>query len=297
LTAFTGEPFGIVAANYGDDSITGTEVVHGEQGDDEIWGGSKTSDTQHLHGGSGDDSVYVGYKAAGKAYAYGNSGKDIVRSDWFSQYDEDIFAAGNEYLFGDFKYGTDNLDKDLWGDDDIIYGGNDEGSYNGYRYGGDGDDIIWTGDGWKESKSYGGNDDDTFHLGQLNTAIKTYGGDGDDTWVRTQDYGEVTDETSANTGVEYARGGAGNDVVRGTHLNTGNQFLFGGDGEDMLYGGDGVAAYGNISGGDGDDWIQGGDNAAGNQYLHGDSTDFTNEWGFTTEVTGETNYGEGNDRF
>jgi len=148
-----------------------------------------------------------------------------------------------------------------------------------------------------EVKSYGGNDDDTFHIGQENVNTKTYGGDGDDTWVRTQDYGEVYNGVTQNTGVEYGRGGAGNDVVKGTHYNEDNQWLWGGDGEDKLYGGDYVAGYGYISGGDGDDWIQGGDNTDVSQYLYGDSTDFDDNYDSFGDNQDEANYGEDNNRY
>jgi len=36
-------------------------------------------------------------------------------------------VGADEYLFGDYKYGEDALDKDLWGDADIIYGGRGTG--------------------------------------------------------------------------------------------------------------------------------------------------------------------------
>ena len=99
-----------------------------------MYGGSVLG-TQTMHGGSGDDKVVAGYNI-GDLFLYGNSGSDVVRSD---QYDtvqiprttcddpNDVNCTPeyyNEYLFGDFKYGSDSLDKDLWGDDDRIYGRN-----------------------------------------------------------------------------------------------------------------------------------------------------------------------------
>ena len=110
------------------------EALYGEQGDDLMYGGPVYG-TQTMHGGSGDDKVVAGF-TVGELFLYGNSGSDVVRSD---QYDDfglprttcddpnDVNCTPeyyDEYLFGDFKYGSDSLDKDLWGDDDRIYGRN-----------------------------------------------------------------------------------------------------------------------------------------------------------------------------
>ena len=64
-------------------------------------------------------------------------------------HDSSKSVSGDVYIYGDYKYGADALDKDLWGDDDIIYGGNeDTNSYDIEISAGDGDDIIHTGNGW-----------------------------------------------------------------------------------------------------------------------------------------------------
>jgi hypothetical protein len=175
-----------------------------------------------------------------------------------------------QYLFGDYKYGEDALDKDLWGDDDLIYGGNaSAGTEKAWRYGGDGADSIHTGEGWAENISLGGNGDDKFYIDQKNAVLKTYGEDGDDEWD-VKPYSYIVEEDN-ETGAEYAFGGAGNDVVRGTHQATGKQWLYGGDDEDKIYGGDKVAGTNRLSGGVGDDWIEGGDLAVGPQHIYGDS--------------------------
>lgn len=106
------------------------ENLYGEQGDDLMYGGNVYG-TQTMHGGSGDDKVVAGWNI-GSVYLYGNSGRDVVRSDQYDivprdcgEYDEECDfseADYDEYLFGDYKYGTDALDKDLWGDADRIYG-------------------------------------------------------------------------------------------------------------------------------------------------------------------------------
>ena len=88
--------------------------------------------TQTMHGGSGDDKVVAGINV-GNIFLYGNSGSDVVRSDQYTvprvcdDFDPNCdldHINFDEYLFGDFKYGSDSLDKDLWGDDDRIYGRN-----------------------------------------------------------------------------------------------------------------------------------------------------------------------------
>lgn len=54
--------------------------------------------------------------------------------------DGTAYNDGDVYIWGDYKYGADDLDKDIWGDDDIIYGGYGDGGNDLYIYGGDGDD-------------------------------------------------------------------------------------------------------------------------------------------------------------
>ena len=50
---------------------------------------------------------------------------------------------GTTYIFGDYKYGLDATDADLWGSADIIYGGRGNDGINDLLiYGGDGGDII-----------------------------------------------------------------------------------------------------------------------------------------------------------
>lgn len=180
----------------------------------------------------------------------------------------------NEYIFGDYKYGTDALDKDLWGDDDIIHGGKGNLKKNQYIYGGDGDDEMHAGSNWKNSLMEGQNGDDDFYLGQLTKEWATVvGGDGNDVW-EVLPYGEVT-SADAN-GKERSFGGADNDLVRGTH-RAGQQALYGGAGHDKLYGGDAVGIadkknkHQRLIGGDGDDWLEGGDNVQHDLYMYGDS--------------------------
>ena len=252
--------------------------VYGDQGDDEIWLGSSYTDKQRAFGGSGDDKIYNGVSNTGDVYIYGGSGKDELRNDWFYSRDETKYGTGDVHIYGDYKYGEDALDKDLWGDDDVIYGGYDNEAYGLTIKAGDGDDIVHTGYKWDTANVHGQNGNDTIYLPQgIATGFYGYGGDGNDTFERTATYGEVDDDTFDLNYAEYIFGGAGNDIIRGTHKVEDVNRLYGGEGEDKIYGGD----YGmdpRVAGGAGDDWIDGGDNQQGTEVIYGDSADFVNDW-------------------
>ena len=162
-----------------------------------IWGGSNgTGGGLLIKGGTGNDHVYGGFGTMGITRLYGNAGKDVVRSDWYNQDQlrSGSINPGNEYLFGDYKYGTDALDKDLHGDDDIIYGGfgrNAQGARQ-HIYGGDGNDELHGGYSWGHQKIYGQNGDDTIYAPQeVNRQFFIYGGEGDDEVLRTTEYGDL----------------------------------------------------------------------------------------------------------
>ena len=249
------------------------EYLYGESGDDTIWGGAYVEEYTKIHGGLGDDKLYGGYDPQDDVYIFGEGGKDIIRSDWFGWKSGDeslgVNAGGGEYIYGDYKYGLDALDKDLWGDDDRIYGGNGDQSSDQTIHGGDGDDYIALGHSWDDVDVFGGNGNDTFRTSQDNDDDhRIYGNDGDDVWLPVQDYGIVEADESGN-GDDYGYGGNGNDIVRGTHL-VGDQYLHGGPGNDKVYGGDGIDDENWLMGNDGDDWVEGGDNFKDSQYLYGD---------------------------
>jgi Ca2+-binding RTX toxin-like protein len=169
----------------------------------------------------------------------------------------------DEYIYGDYKYGEDALDKDLWGDDDVIIGGNGNASKTQKIHGGDGDDQIRGGSQWKESYLYGENGDDTIQVPQSierfgSGRLQVKGGDGDDTWI-VQGYGAIEDTGALSPNYnDYGFGGAGNDVIRGTHKVENESVHYGGDGHDKLYGGD-ATDFNLLVGNAGDDWIEGGD--------------------------------------
>ena len=196
-----------------------------------------------------------------------------MRSDYWRTFGvgDETNDGGNEYLFGDFKYGLDALDKDLWGDDDLIYGGYGDGAANQRMYGGDGADYISAGHNWAESYTEGGNGNDKYKAPQtIKTSATFKGGDGDDV-VLVAAYGDVA--SGEENLLDKFMGQAGNDVIRGTH-KAGAQYLYGGDGEDKLYGGDGqtdAEKYQVMTGGAGDDWLHGGDGFTGEQWIYGDT--------------------------
>ena len=196
-------------------------------------------------------------------YLYGNSGKDIVRSDWFRARDDStINTGGDEYLFGDFKYGYGGeLDKELWGDSDIIYGGFGDQMADQHIWAGDGDDLVHPGDNWKDQFVYGGYGDDQIYVPQQNANdLFIRGDEGDDVWF-VDSYGDSSAATGNKNEIYF--GGAGNDVIRGQHFNVdgGQEYFYGGAGEDKIYGGDAGASNGYLHvGGRGDDFIVGGDN-------------------------------------
>ena len=146
-------------------SSNAVENFYGNQGDDSIWGGYETMGDVKIAGGSGHDKLYGGFdhKAMANTFIYGNSGRDLIRTDWWEEFGDPAkfqpvaatpalkSSAANEYIYGDFKYGVGALDADIWGDSDVIYGGNaTPGLATTQKISaGDGDDKVTVGDGWE----------------------------------------------------------------------------------------------------------------------------------------------------
>lgn len=101
-------------------------------------------------------------------------------------------ATADEYIFGDYSYGPDSMpygyydavtamafvgptpgtdnhkDHELWGDDDVIYGGDasftdptTRSAYSQHVFAGDGDDEVHLGHAWYGTAAYGQLGDDT----------------------------------------------------------------------------------------------------------------------------------------
>jgi len=237
--------------NHRGDQQNAIDLVYGEQGDDEIWGSSRTATTSVLDGGSGDDKLYLGWKnkANSMSTIRGGSGKDIIRTDYWNRGTiDDAASLGDVRLYGDYVYGSENLDKDLWGAADFIFNGKGTGSNSAFIYGGDGGDTIHSGDVWDENQVYGQNGDDSIYLSQGSEYVNVFGGSGNDTIVNVADYGSVESGDVPYNKQERISGGAGNDLIRGTHgvdndggaTADGTQTILGDEGEDKIYGGDGI---------------------------------------------------------
>jgi Ca2+-binding RTX toxin-like protein len=130
------------------------------------------------------------------------SGDDVI----------DARARAGYAIVDDFIYGGDGNDIIYSGSgDDIVAGGNG----NDRIYGGDGSDVL-SGDNGID-RIYGGTGDD-----------RLIGGDGDDYL-----YGEDgNDDIRGSAGNDYLSGGAGNDVI---FDDRGSNIAYGGDGDDRIY--------------------------------------------------------------
>ena len=273
---------------YGE-SANMEEKFYGEQGHDTIWLGGKVATHSRAFGGTGDDKLYGGRSVTGDTWLYGGADSDIIRTDWWTSRDDTIPNGGDEYIWGDYKYGEDNLDKDLWGDADKIYGGKGNDAGKQKIYGGDGADSIHQGKNWSEGLIYGQNGDDTIYLGEDYIGTnKIFGGSGDDTWVNSVSY---EDRTAGLIGAEYYFGGLGNDYIASSHKSDGITFLYGGAGEDIIVQGDeGTGgSYGFMVGNDGDDKIYGGykGDFSDNEWIYGDSVAYDD----TLDIYGSDAYG------
>ena len=291
LRATTGAP---VAGNdtllggVGDDVIFGeggNDIIRGGSGNDTLDGGAG-HDT--IDGGSGDDTILGGdgddriTGGSGSDTVEGGAGNDII--------DTGGTNAGNLPDRGFPSY--DGLpavpvDPDPYDDRDTVYGG-------------DGDDIILTGD--DEDTIFGGSgndridaglDDDWIDGGEGSDHIiggegsdLIYGGDGDDRiWgglgESRPDAFNIRDDGSdgpadpvTDNGMDVIHGGAGNDKIYGQDDDDtlfgdeGDDLLDGGIDDDTLYGGDGSDK---LIGGQGNDLLDGGADA--DEMFGGDDRD------------------------
>lgn len=200
-----------INAGSGNDSISagsGDDDIIAGAGNDKIYGGSGND---WINGNSGNDRVYAGfgndivYGGSGDDSLYGNSGDDYIEGN--SGNDLILGGSGNDYVLA----GTGN---------DRVYGesGNDwilGGSGNDYLHGGFGNDKLYGEVG--NDTIYGGDGNDRIDGGDGND--KLYGGNGNDTIY-----------TGAGS-VDYAYGGAGNDVV---NITSNTAYAYGETGNDVF---------------------------------------------------------------
>ena len=288
----------------GDDTLTGTGVLLGGDGNDTI---TLTDEDSEAHGGNGNDILYAddiedsiliggigndtltGY--AGDDDLYGQEGNDTLYGG--SGIDHIYGGNGEDTIYGedgnDFIEGNNGADIINGGDgaDNISGGnGNDQivgGLGNDYIYGDDGDDdiqgnlgndnlyggygndIIVGNDG--EDGLDGGAGSDNLSGGADDDTL--YGGSGNDFLYGNQDDDDLYGESGADilyggTGLDRLYGGSGNDTIYG---NDDSEFdrIWGDEGNDTLY----ASSTDELHGGDGDDNLEGGN------YQYGDNGDDT----------------------
>ena len=271
--AFAGNDLVNSTENYSYWPTTGSLVVYGGDGNDNISG---SSGSDRLYGDAGND-VLSGRE--GNDTLEGGVGDDVLR--------------GND--------GDDTLDGGAG--DDTLYGNDGDDTLNG----GVGDDTIRTGNGLDVVFGGAGNDningnsleDGSHNVYSYTGALQADGGEGNDfIYGSTSDdslVGGVGDDVlRGNDGDDTLDGGDGDDLLRGYD---GDDTLDGGVGDDTLYGDDGDdtldggAGDDVLGGDDGDDTLDGG---AGDDVLWGNDGDDTLDGG---DGFNELNGGDGNDTY
>ena len=255
----------------GDDTLlggAGEDDITGGSGDDTIDGGDDDdtidagSGDDVIAGGDGDDNIIGG---DGSDTVTGGDGDDVINTSGhlplldlgFPGYPSTgvppipaDFAPGNDI---DFVDGGDGNDIIITGDDaDTILGGDgndtiDAGIDADTIDGGDGDDRIVGGEG--SDVIDGGDGDDTIFAG-IDPAL----GLPDDLDIPDDGVNQPADPEQ-NNGQDVVNGGAGNDTIFG---QDDDDTLFGDEGDDFI---DGGIDEDTISGGEGDDTIIGGEGA------------------------------------
>lgn len=159
--------------------------------------------------GTARREVIIGTSGADRIEGHG--GNDTICGEGGN----DTILTGDS---NDFIYGGDGNDLIKAADgDDSIYPGNG----NDVVYSGSGDDNFWTG-GWMDGGDAGGGDD------------KIYGEAGID-FIRAgagNDFVDLGDGGSYAEGIENAKGGSGNDILKS--IGRGIQWLDGENGDDLL---------------------------------------------------------------
>jgi Ca2+-binding RTX toxin-like protein len=229
----------------------GTNIIFGNEGNDEIFAGNDDAGS-YVYGGSGEDEIKG---SIGDDKIYGGEDKDTIDGNY-----------GDDYIFGergnDELHGGDGADTIVGGagtdeiygddDDDYLYGDfideerkGDNGDTKDYIYGGDGDDHIYGGGG--DDKLYGDDDNDSIVGGS--GSDKIYGGDDNDHLYgdfineeRKGDNGDAEDNIYGGDGDDHIYGGGGDDDLYGEddkdtiYGGSGSDEIHGGDGRDILYG-------------------------------------------------------------
>ena len=168
----------------------------------------------------------------------------------------------------DMQYGADIESRmnSLWGDDDIIHGGNGDGTKKQYMFGGDGVDSLHFGDSWLATYGFGHDGNDKIYLPNDVADVTYYGGDGND-----RVYAVPSDELNGKMNTnELGYGGPGDDFMQGSHKLAGTWTAHGRDDDDKIIGGDDTTGDHKAYGNEGDDHIKGGDGSMALHQLFGD---------------------------
>ena len=102
-TNFVIDPLNTADFNYGS-----TNNYYGGEGDDEIWGPSRTTGPTYLHGGNGDDTIYTPYGGFAPIIVEGGGGKDTIRFDTYESVESHAINRSPVSIFGDWGYGPED---------------------------------------------------------------------------------------------------------------------------------------------------------------------------------------------
>lgn len=265
--------------------FSGEDKLYGREGDDRIFGGSKTD---YIEGNEGNDTIYADSDLL-TTHIDDNSQQQedflrdyiaistgILRNKFTIFGDDTILGgAGNDTLYG--EGGNDKLDG---GDnDDILHGDADFFIHDEKTAPKHGDDHILGGAGKDTIYGGGGNDtidggeDDDFIEGDYDKDIFSGEFNGDDNIIA----GAGNDEVWGDGGKDVIHGGLGDDILVGDGKEKdidgqwhGMDTIFGEEGKDSIFGSGGDDV---LNGGTGDDNIRGDlstDDLSGN--WHGNDT-------------------------
>jgi Ca2+-binding RTX toxin-like protein len=237
----------------------GNDTVRGGAGVDNVEGGDGNdlilleADGGDGFGGNGNDTIDSG---DGFSFLAGNDGNDVL---WLQAGGQAQGGAGDDWIAAsDFSsFGSGSIIEGEAGNDTLSI---DSGS--GSAFGGEGDDSLTGSAGFEASVTLqGGEGNDTItgsgsDIFGFATAF-LFGGDGDDVisvgFGAEGDGGDGDDRLVSEGG--QARGGAGNDTLRGSDFFFILSLLDGGEGDDIATLGPGG---GEARGGGGSDTLNGG---------------------------------------
>ncbi len=259
-TILTGDDADTIYGNDGDDSIDSgidADVVYGGDGDDYI---DTFIGSDYVEGGDGDDTIIAGFDAFSD---YTGDDPNLPNPFWLDPVTGlPAVTDPNRDDGRDTVFGGDGNDVIETGDDaDVIFGeaGNDTinaGIDDDRIDGGSGDDDIIGGHG--SDTIFGGAGDDVIDAGDPSLRFPPLDDASDPTPENDRDLvegGSGDDTILGGDDADTLLGGAGDDVIDG---GIDDDVIDGGAGDDSLLGGDGRDT---ILGGLGDDTIDGGDGA------------------------------------